>query len=375
MEQVDGIKRDERYGLQRFAKTREEFIEYYDETFKDIVDDMEKERKQHIKRLKQIVLLIIAGVIVILLIKPGYFILPFFFGVPYVIHYYRNNRYKMNAKLKSDVIPKLVQFMHPSFTYEPSKRLPMRDFQNANFFEHGRSRYRGEDLIRGEVVDEELNWRTSVAFSEVRLINLSANRDEDGNTKFSESSDIVRGLFYKLDFNKDFGNSITTIVPRMIMDSRLMRATMTDFGKIGMKEVELESPEFMDEFAVYSNDQIMSRVILQPDTMLDLLDFIQNKPLQLNGEPEFEVAPNDWSPKAIKHVLRQATKGEFHPYIPYITFKNKNMYLLYSTSKDHFAFHMFHPFTADMMYEYFKDMNHGLQLIDDLNLNLKLYVQ
>lgn len=369
------VKRDNLYGLQQFARTREEFIEFYDATFKEIVDEMEKDRQKAVKPMIQIALLIAAAAIALLFIEPGYAFLPLFFGIGVIIQRYRKHKYKLNAKLKEKVIPTLVQFMHPSFTYEPNKRLSLDEFKKASFFDHGFSRYRGEDLIQGKVVDEELGWQTAVAFSDSRVVRLSVSEDREGRTSISESTDLVRGLFYKLDFNKDFGDSVTTIVPRMIMKSRALRESMVDFKKLGMKEVKLEDPLFMEEFVVYSTDQIMSRVILQPDTMRDLRKFIQNKPVQLNGEPEIEIAPTDFSPKAIKHVLKQASKGEFHPYIPYITFRNKNMYLFYSSSKDHFAFHMFHKFSAETLYDYFKDMNNGLRLIDELNLNLKLYMK
>lgn len=112
---------------------------------------------------------------------------------------------------------------------------------------------------------------------------------------------LAIGLFFKVDFNKDFGKSITLIKPRWTIRRRKFRKILALYGKnIPLQEVHLENPEFMKEFIVHSNDQVNSRVILQVDTMQNLLDFVHYRSETLSGE--------------------QAKKRKKKFYIPYFTF-------------------------------------------------------
>src|SRR5699024_12318706 len=120
---------------------------------------------------------------------------------------------------------------------------------------------------------------------------------------------------------------------------------------------------FMEEFAVYSTDQVMARVILQADMMQRIYEFTSEfrkmRQGQVNGEDL-----SGWSMDTIKKVMKEIPKGSLTPYIPYITFRGKHLYLLFDTGKDRKSVVMFTQFTNEIVFQYFIDINHGLELID-----------
>src|SRR5699024_5788147 len=194
--------RDERYGLLRFAKTREEFDRFYEEKFVEDVEALEEERKKQVKQLYLLAGLSLVGFLLVLVVLRDYWVFYWIVLGPALFQYYRTHQKNLDRKLKEEMIPNLVSFMHDSFEYKPNARIPFREFQKANIFNRGLVKYRGEDFISGTVLDEEFNWKTHLSFSEVRLTELSYSRDDKGRRQKSEGQDIVRGLFFKVDFNK-----------------------------------------------------------------------------------------------------------------------------------------------------------------------------
>lgn len=369
MKEEANIRRDARYGLERFAKTADEFSQFYESDLHEEVTKLEKMRKAGWNKIKLLGLLLIVAELLVLIFKSDYFILPLIIIVPYIIQAYKREQAKLDQALKDELIPDLIQFIHSSLTYKPNRRMPKELVQDANFFKSNIYRYKGEDYFSGKLEDEENDWATDLQFGEVRLVDMNYVKDDKGRGKWEESSDIARGMFYVADFNKDFGDSVTTIYL-----SDLPKRTMVDFEALGMEKVELENIDFMDDFTVYSTDQIMSRVILTPDMMEKIYQFTDEDRKLRQGEFE-GVKGGTWSPDTIKHVLKGIKDGTIWPKVPYITFKNNKLYLLLNTGRDHFSVALFRPFDEKAMVQYFEEINTGLQLIDELNLNLKLYVE
>lgn len=361
-----------RYGLKRFSREKEEFIQFYEDTLKEEVALLEKKRSKFVKAFKSRITLII---LVALISIPVWIFLNIFYGIficlPMIgelFQFTKKNKHKIEQEMKEKVVSHLVHFMNPNFTYEPDGHMSASDLNAAGVFRSRARHITGDDLITGYVVDEAENVQTELSFSEIIPKNQAGETEKYG-------TGIFRGLFFKAAFNKDFGNAHTIIIPRRIADSKTMRENLRIPTKENdLEEVHLEDPEFMEKFAVYSNDQIGARIVLQADVMANLLDFLNHKPTTITGEVIEPLASNDFSPSGIKRAVKLGLM-QVDPsfFIPYFSFKNNNLYLFHGTLQEHFSFNIFEKLSIETIYDHFRDVNRSLRLIDDLNLNLDVY--
>src|SRR5690625_4026926 len=369
IKQGGGILEKRYEGRKRFSRTREEYIAFYKEQLQDKIAEIDVERETYKKKIVN--RLIVGSIIVIVLF---FFVLydersfeseeaymkwviyfPIFIGVMgYNAVSWMKAKEKIEAKVKVYVIDKLVRFMNPNFTYDPDGYVPQKDFNDTLVFRNKADVYLGDDLIDGYVYDEKEQARTNVAFSEIVAMNKEKSYTTKGK-KIKPVGTYVYGLFFKVDFNKDFGRSITIVKPRCRMKKRKYRKKLAVYGgkKSSMQEVHLENPDFMKQFIVHSNDQILARVIFQADTMENLLTFVNYKPDLVSG----------------KKAKRRKRKHR----IPYFTLRRNQIYVVYHTKSNHFNVNIFEKLSIDTVYTYFQDINRVLRLIDDLNLNLDLY--
>lgn len=267
--------------------------------------------------------------------------------------YVRLKEKVMEKQVKQEIVPQLVKFMHPDFNYAADKYMDERDFEDALVFKSTPDRYYGDDLIYGCVHDEAEQSSTNVSFSEI-----DASMDGKRNINFWINkyyrAESFKGLFFKVDFNKDLGGAVTIITPRSMIDTSGYRKREKMFlGSPSLAEVHLENPAFMEHFIVHSNDQINARVILQANTMEGLLKFIEPRP---------------------DTISRKRTSG-LNRGTPIFTFRENRIYLLIETGSRHFNVRLLEKTTIDTVYEYFLDINRVLRLMDDLHLNLKMYVK
>ena len=174
---------------------------------------------------------------------------------------------------------------------------------------------------------------TRIKFSEVHA------EHESGSGKNRRRYTIFKGLFFIGDFNKDFAGQ-TVVLPDTA--EKL-------FGRIGQKLqslnifrgklIKLEDPEFERAFAVYGDDQIEARYILSTSLMKRIVDFKKktNRKIFLSfiGSMVF--------------VAVSYTKNLFEPRI-------------FRTLLD------FEPIR-----EYFEDLQLALGIVDDLNLNTRIW--
>lgn len=356
-------ERVNRYGYKKFSRTKEEFTIFYENELKESIIVLEKERRKRWLQLKKRMYLVILFWIVspILLLYDGFELhikgIILFniicFPLGYLAVGYLDWNKEIEQKVKQSIVHKMVHFMNPNFTYDPVSHISRQTFNQMLMFRNRADSVLGDDLIEGFVYDKEEDARTNVSFSEVSALNMHKTRTRDGK-KRKALKRLAIGLFFKVDFNKDFGNSVTLIKPRWITRKRKYRKKLALYGKkTPLQEVHLENPAFMKEFIVHSNDQINSRVILQADTMQNLLDFVHYRSETLSG--------------------KQAKKRKKKFYIPYFTFRQNKIYVLLHTRRNHFTVNLAKELSIETAYDYFKDINRVLRLIDDLYLNLNLY--
>src|SRR5699024_1911309 len=291
----------------------------YEEHLQKELESLEVERKQFIKGL---IPRIIAAPFLLLLIYYAFrdvtlFVIP---AAPLAITgwiglYWMRHKKKLESKAKKLIVPRLVQFMNPNFIYEPDGSLTLDDVNKMLIFKHKADLGVGDDLIKGYVYDREEDAKTHLSFSEM-VVRKDYKKRQKGKVIEKPLGMLAAGLLFKVEVNKDFGHSFTMIKPRWLLKKRKYRKKLKQFDKQdSMQEVLLENPVFMKKFIVHSTDQIEARVILQADTMENLLQFVNYVP---------------------DTIEREGKKRKKERFIPYFTFYNNLVYVLIHTRSNHF---------------------------------------
>lgn len=348
---------NDRYQLERFAKTEEEFQTFYNEHLQDQM----KEFKSEGERLVPLRRRAIRGRIIAVLLFFGSTLLAAVF--PYMEYFqvlfigaglgillyttltYHKEKKIVESALKQKIVRKLVHFLNPYYTYEPENYISKQEFLNAELFSRDADEYRGDDLIKGYVEDQASGFRTDLSFSEAKATEIRRTTDSKGNTKTIRTT-FFHGLLFVVDFHKDFGDTITQVVPnRKTLFGKTKKAggVSTQFK---LDRIDIEHPAFNEHFLVRSNDEVMSRVILQLDFIEKLLQYTKQTGMVAKNKPLED------------HL--------------YITFKDGKMYLLINTKRNHFAIDG-KEINTQLVEEFYRDINQSLELIDALNLNLRIY--
>lgn len=367
---------DEVYQLERFSKTKEEFDVYYDEHLVEKIKPLEEERQETINLAKKKAMKLVIPLIALLLL---YFILPnmvmygvaiFIFLAVYLFKDVKARREKLRHKIKKEIVTDLVHFMNENFKYKPDKYVSSTNFKRANIFKERVNQYEGDDLITGYVggksiteegVEEEPP-RTDVSFSEIKADQVKRYKDKDGKTNEAVHT-IFQGLFFKADFNKDF-NGLTIVVPKT--NNRDWFSFLNN-SENKLEDVELENIDFMNKFTVRTTDPILARYILTPGFMNRLFTFSER-------ESTDETLTQPTSVKEAFQMGVQDLSYE-HSATPYFSFRDGTMYFLLPTRTKHFEFNVLSPLNKNLIYSYFKDINLALELVDELNLNLRIWTK
>lgn len=235
---------------------------------------------------------------------------------------------------KTEVVGPIVQYAGPGLTYLPQSGISESRFRASGLFHHRIDRYHCEDMIQGSVS------QTRIEFSELHAEYKTETRDSKGR-RHTEWHTIFRGLFFIADFNKHF-NGHTFVLPDTAekLFGRLGQA-LQGIGKSHGELVKLEDPAFEKEFAVYSTDQVEARYILSPALMHRMLEF---------------------KARTGTKVYFSFTDGEIN--IGISSTKNRFEPKLFSTVLD-----------IEMAREFVSDLQLALGIVDDLNLNTRIWTK
>lgn len=243
-------------------KTLSDLMAYYDQELIPILVELEAVRKQ---KVRSIFLLagpfVVVGVILSLIfIQYGDIALaPVIIGGLIAAGIYAWQIKSYVHDFKDQIIAKIVKFVDESLTYDKHSYLPESDFQACKIYQRRPDRYKGDDRVRGQV------GSTQIDFSEIHAQYVT--RDSKGRT---QTHTIFKGLFFKGDFNKYFHGE-TFVLP-----DKSEKLFGNFFQKMNVSRpplVKLEDPEFEKLFVVYGTDQIESRYILSPALMKRITDF------------------------------------------------------------------------------------------------------
>jgi len=322
-------------------KTIEEFERYfYNHLLADLAE-LEKERN----RLRFLILvtlllgLLLAVVLLGVFGRSGQVVASVFFLILFIIGIGFFSLWNLLSKgisknfiyrFKKTVIDGIVRFIEPSLTYNPKAYITWLDFQRCDLFRDRVDRYSGEDLVYGRTGE------TEIRFSEIKADKKVSSSGKKGEERWQT---VFKGTFLIADFHKEFFGR-TVILPDFAENvfgalGQLLQGMRLNRGEL----IKLENPEFEKYFVVYGSDQIESRYILSPSFMERLLTY-------------------------------RAKVGSS----VFFSFANSCIFVAIPTKKNLFEPDLLKNLTDfNHIRTYFEDLSLLIGVVDDLNLNTRIW--
>ena len=223
------------------------------------------------------------------------------------------------------IFPKIVAWVHPNLTYHPNRQFPCAVFLASQLFPLEYPLYRSEYYCSGTIGE------TAIEFATVHLAIPDMKSPET----------CFHGIFFAADCNKPF-TGVTLVLPDTI------EKTFGRFAAVLQKQaarsralqlIKLEDPEFEKEFVVYGDDQVRARYLLTPGMMKRIVAFHHkaHRPIHLSfaGSKIFVAIAYD---RSLFQPRFRDTMLDFHP-----------------------------------VQEYVEDIQLALSLVEDLNLNTRIW--
>jgi hypothetical protein len=293
-----------------------------------VLGELERERRQTLSRLALAALLTLlaAGLLIALVPAvrdPGLLGLVASAGTALMslVHSLLNRRYRQ--RFKNEVVRQLIRHLSPGLDYRPERGVGYGSYRSSQLFPREPDRYREEDLITGRI------GQTRITVSEVH--SEYKTKSTRGNTRWHT---IFQGLFFVLDFPKPFRG--TTLVLPDNGDGAFLDLfeRLSNRGQL----VKLEDPEFERYFVTYTSDQVEARYLLSTSLMQRVVNFR----------------------KAFKCPL-------------YMAFSGGNFYLALPTPRNFFEPQLFRPIRVEDLADYLADLRFVLSIVDELNLNTRIW--
>lgn len=318
-------------------KSADEFIKLYSNTLLPVLRDLEPVRKALLP-------LFWSGIAALAASVPGFVwylrggqliyllaVLPLVVCGFYQLYRFSKKERAYAAEFKNCVIRQLIALIDPKLVYYPERHISQADYRESDLFRQRIDRFSGDDFVEGAF------GATGFCFSELKHEEKHETRDAKGNTR-TRWVTVFKGIFFIADFNKHFAGR-TYVVPDA-------RASFLGLGKLfekwsfGRGElVELENPEFESLFTVYGTDQVEARYILSPSLMERLVKF------------------------------RRKANTRLH-----ISFIHSKLFVALAVDKDLFEPRVFSSgVRLNYLQDYFRYLDLVTGIIDDLNLNLRIW--
>ena len=251
------------------------------------------------------------------------------------IKYYRD----YHAGFKDKIIPRIVAFVDQRLRYDKSGMVPREEFMGSHLFNDKPGEYNGDDQVSGTLGE------TAIQFSEIHakrvdIVRKSSSSSSTNRTKKTVTP-IFRGLFFVADFNKSFKGT-TLVLPdtaqKLFGDlGQALQAFNVQNGQL----IRLEDPEFERLFVVYGQDQVESRYILSTSLMRRIV------------------------------VFQNRTQKKMR-----LSFSASKLYVAISFDRE-----LFEPKIKESLVnishvqEYYDDLKLVVDLVDELNLNTRIWTQ
>ncbi|HMK24973.1 MAG TPA: DUF3137 domain-containing protein [Chitinophagaceae bacterium] len=231
-----------------------------------------------------------------------------------------NNRKGYVSTFKEKIVRRVINFIDPSLHYEPQRKVSQKDFERSGLFLKTPDSYSGDDYVEGS------RGKTYFCFSE-----LHVTRSVGDN-----SVTFFKGLFFIAEFNKHFQGR-TYVWSETNPQLGFFRKIFTTFAD-DLEKVKLESVDFKNSFSVYSSDQVEARYILTPSFMERLI--------------------------RLEQLIGQG-----------ISFSFVNTYIFVAVPMPDNLFEpaIYRPNNYDIIGDYYNTVCMVFEMIDELNLNLRIW--
>ncbi|PSB08848.1 hypothetical protein C7B62_15185 [Pleurocapsa sp. CCALA 161] len=290
-----------------------------------------------------------------------FYLLCLLFTLPVWIIFCRGCIYNYKIGFKGNIIEKIVDFIgdqtHSSTMHSESFRATpadtFRDRHSLNYAAHlflENKRQTILALTRSQILNDELQepdyleqedcvygtiGNTSIFFAEILAEKRTGGYlDEFARETYSSKSVLFQGLFFEAKFAKNF-------VSRTFVMPNDLKGKMAPLHSWRGEPIKLEDPEFERLFRVYGDSQLESRYILSTNLMARLVEFNQ---------------------KARRKVYLSFVDGFLYIAIPY----RHNLF-------EPRLFKSMMSFTP--LKEYFQDFQLMIGIVEDLNLNRRIWGQ
>jgi len=313
-------------------KTIHEFEEFYNNSLKTDLINLNDRRKRIVNKFLIMFFAVFVPLVALSVIFEFYWGILIAFVAAFVVFFLWVRDKHFYNDFKIQIINRIVYFISPDLKYEPQSSVTVGEFSTSRLFLTSVDRFSGDDLVYGKID------KTEIRLSEIKAEYKTTTTDSKGNRKTTWHT-LFKGLFFIADFNKDFTGS-TVVLPNSLGKGfkflkKLMGANRRE------KLVELEDVNFKKAFNVYGDDQIQARYILSTSLMERMLEY-----------------------------KKKTNKGI------YISFVDSKMYLGIPYSKD-----LFEPsylkslVNFNLIKTYFEDLVLVISIVDDLNLNLRIWTK
>jgi len=230
---------------------------------------------------------------------------------------------------KERIIKKIVKFVDPSLHYQKENKVTFSSYNNSKLFLSRVDSYKGEDHVSGKIGE------TSLEFSELYTTYTT------GTGKNKRTVTVFKGLFFVANFNKKFKTETFVLPDRAEKMLGFFGKKLQEWGASSERGelVNLEDPEFENLFVVYGKDQVEARYILSPSLMQRIISFRN---------------------KTGKNIS--------------LSFVDNTIYIATPYKKDLFEPRVFKTIiNLDPIQEYYEDIKLMVDIVNDLNLNLRIW--
>lgn len=226
---------------------------------------------------------------------------------------FKNLENEFKFKCMGNIMNEII----PGAQYFPQLGIPLHEIYSYGLLKHGDREYI-EDLIQGEV--KGVNFRTC----DLRLEERRVHHDSKGGTTVTYVPYFI-GRFFEFDFNKTFKGD-------------LIISETSVFKPFGMQKINLESEEFNNKFKTYAKDEHSAFYVLTPHLMTSLLDLERTNPGAIS-----------------------------------ISINSNKMAIALNNNRDTFSLKMNQKINDYVFESFKKDMEVINQIVDEMNLNNKIF--
>ncbi|MFA5088243.1 MAG: DUF3137 domain-containing protein [Candidatus Omnitrophota bacterium] len=309
----------------------EEFREFYHQSLMPDLVELEEQRQEAVQKLLTTLIPALALTVILAFLLRSWGDVPLyilFLSIPLTIFIFHSYTKNYINDFKERVIRKIVAFIDTHLKYTKQDYIPKMDFQRSKIFLQSPDCYLGDDRVSGFV------GTTKIDFSEIRA--QYRTRDSKGRTHYHT---FFHGLFFAADFNKNFAGRTIVLPDTAEQLFGGLGQLLQSWNMSRPQLIRLEDPEFEKLFAVYGDDQVEARYILSTSLMKRIVDF----------------------KKAANRTL-------------YLSFVDSYVYVAIAYGRNLLEPSIFKTLLAfGPIQQYFEDLQVAIGIVEDLNLNTRIW--